>query len=58
MFMCDIVPFSVYIQKTETTENSNFRLFAANERRKWQTFIFLLQTEIENGSLFSLVGKR
>jgi hypothetical protein len=39
-------------------ENSHFRLFIANEKRKWQTSVSLLQTETENGSLFSLVSKR
>jgi hypothetical protein len=39
-------------------ENGNFRLFAANGKRKWQTSVCLLQTETGNGSLFSLVGKR
>jgi hypothetical protein len=44
--------------ETELTENGNFRLFAANGKRKQQTSISLLQMETENGSLFSLVCKR
>jgi hypothetical protein len=40
-----------------TNGNGNFHLFVANKKRKWQTSICLLQTEMENGSLFSLVGK-
>jgi hypothetical protein len=49
--------YSIYIRirKTELTENGNFRLFAANGKRKRQTSVCFLQTEI--GSLFSLVGK-
>jgi hypothetical protein len=48
----------VYIyRKTEITENGNFRLFGANGKWKLQTFACSLQTETENGSLFSLVGK-
>jgi hypothetical protein len=39
-------------------ENGNFRLFSANGKRKWQTSVCLLQTETENGRLFSLIGKR
>jgi hypothetical protein len=37
----------------ELTENGNFRLYAANGRRKWQTSVSLLQTETEKGSLLS-----
>jgi hypothetical protein len=44
-------------QKTELTQNGNFCLFAANRKQKWQMSVFLLQTETENGSLFSLVVK-
>jgi hypothetical protein len=44
--------------KTELTENSNLSLFAAKEKRKRQTSVYLLKTEKENGSLFSLVGKQ
>jgi hypothetical protein len=40
------------------TENGNFRLFAANRKRKRQTSVCLLQTKTENGSLFPLVGKQ
>jgi hypothetical protein len=40
----------------EPTENGNFHWFAANGGQKRQTSICFLQTE--NGSLFSLVGKR
>ncbi len=40
------------------TESGNFRLLAENGKRKWQTSVCLLQTETENRSLFSLVGKR
>jgi hypothetical protein len=43
-------------QKTELTENGNFRLFAANGKWKRQTSVCLLDTG--NESLFSLVGKR
>jgi hypothetical protein len=43
--------------KTELTENSDFCLFAANEKLKRQTSLCLLQTEMENGSLLSLAGK-
>jgi hypothetical protein len=39
-------------------ENSDCRLFAANGKQKRQTSVCLLQTETENGSLFSLVGKK
>jgi hypothetical protein len=42
-------------QKTELTENGNFRLFAANRKQKWQTSARLLQTETENESFFLLV---
>jgi hypothetical protein len=45
-------------RETELTENGNFRLFAANEKQKRQTSVCLQQTEIENGSLFFLVGKQ
>jgi hypothetical protein len=38
------------------SENGNFRLFAANVRQKWQTFVYLLQMETKTGSLFSLVA--
>jgi hypothetical protein len=38
-------------------EDSNFHLFAANIKRKWQTAICLLEMETENKSLFFLVGK-
>jgi hypothetical protein len=34
-------------RKTELTENGNFRLFAANGKRKRQTSICLLQMETE-----------
>jgi hypothetical protein len=44
--------FNVFI----FTENGNFRLFAANGKRKRKTSLCFLSTE--NGSLFSLVGKR
>jgi hypothetical protein len=47
-----------YEQKIELTENGYFRLFAANGKRKRQTSVCLLQTEIENGSSFILVGIR
>jgi hypothetical protein len=40
---------SVCKRKIERTEDGNYRLFAANEKRK---------TETENEILFSLVGKR
>jgi hypothetical protein len=40
----------------ELTENSSFRLFAPNGKRKRQTSVCLLQKETENGSLFPLVG--
>jgi hypothetical protein len=38
-------------------ETASFRLFAANRKRKQHTSMCLLQTEMENGSMFSLVGK-
>jgi hypothetical protein len=40
-----------------TNGKCNFCLFAANGKRKLQTSVCLLQTEMEKGSLFSLVGK-
>jgi hypothetical protein len=46
------LPFICCKRKTAT---ANFRLFAANGKREWQTSVCLLQTETENGSLFSLV---
>jgi hypothetical protein len=36
---------NINIWKTELTENSNFRLFAANRRRKRQTSVCFLQTK-------------
>ncbi len=36
--------------------NGNFRLFAANGKRKRRTSVCLLQKETVNGSLFSLVA--
>jgi hypothetical protein len=42
----------------ELIENSDFRLFATNGKWKWQTYVCLLKTETENGSLLFLVGKR
>jgi hypothetical protein len=39
-------------------KNSNFRLFAANEKQEWQTAVCLLEMEMENESLCSLVGKQ
>jgi hypothetical protein len=52
-----MLPFKyIYIRKTELTENDNFHVFAADGKRKWQTLFCFVQTE--NGSLFSLVGKR
>ncbi len=44
-------------RKTELTENGNFRLFAANGKQKWPTFVCLLHRETENGSVFSIVDK-
>ncbi len=41
-----IVPFIYTYTENETDIKGNFRLFAANEKQ-----------EMENGSLFSLVGK-
>ncbi len=41
----------------ELTENGNFHWFVANKTQKWLTSVCLLQTEMENESLFSLVGK-
>jgi hypothetical protein len=38
--------------------NGNFRTSAANKKLKQQTSVCLLQTEMENKSLFTLVGKR
>jgi hypothetical protein len=43
-----MLPFQcicIDVQKTELTETDNFRLFAANGKRKWQTFVCFLQTE-------------
>jgi hypothetical protein len=42
----------------ELTENKNFHLLAANGKWKGLTFVCLLQTETENGSLFSLGSKQ
>jgi hypothetical protein len=39
-------------------EKGNFRLYAANGKRKRQTSVCLLQTETENISFFSMVGKQ
>jgi hypothetical protein len=39
-------------------KNGDFRTSAANKKLKQQTSLCLLQTEMENKSLFSLVGKR
>ncbi len=44
-------------RKTELTENGNFRLIAANGNGELPFFL-VLQTEMENGGLFALVGKR
>jgi hypothetical protein len=44
-------------RKTELTDNGNLRLFAVNGKRKRQTSVYLLQTDPDNESLFSLVGK-
>jgi hypothetical protein len=41
------------MRKTKLTENGNFHLFATNGKRKWQTFVYSQQMEMENGSLFS-----
>jgi hypothetical protein len=41
----------------ELTGKGNFRLLAAKGKRKRQTTICLLPTEMENESLFFLVGK-
>jgi hypothetical protein len=49
--------FYIYLQKTKLKENGNFCLFAAHGKWKRKTLICLLQTETENGSLFSLVAK-
>jgi hypothetical protein len=48
----------IHTRKTEITENGNFLLFATNGKRKRKTSVCLLQTEMENGSLLSLNGKR
>ncbi len=57
-FHVSISMFTEFLkQKAELTENFNIHLFAANRKRKRQTSVCLLQTETENGSLFSLVGK-
>jgi hypothetical protein len=56
LFAADI---SIYICiYTELTENGNFHLLAANRKQRRQTSICFLQTETENGSLFSLIGKQ
>ncbi len=59
--LCPIVHVSMFpefcIRKIGLTENGNFCLFAPNKKWKWQTSVCLLQTEMENGSVFSLVGK-
>jgi hypothetical protein len=52
--------FSLKFTSVDTllqTEKHKLLLFAANRKRKWQTSIGLLQTELENGRFFSLVGK-
>jgi hypothetical protein len=41
----------------ELTENGHFRLFAANGKWNWKTFLLAANGK-ENRSLFSLVGKR
>jgi hypothetical protein len=41
----------------ELTVSSNFRLMTASGEQKRQTSVCLLQMEIENGSLFTLVSK-
>ncbi len=42
----------------ELTENFNFPLFAAKGKQKQKTSVCSLQQKMENGNLFSLVGKR
>ncbi len=62
MFPCFRIHISMFPEfrkrKTELTENDNFPWFAANGEWKCQTSVCFLQTGMENGSLFSLVGKR
>jgi hypothetical protein len=45
-------------QKAELMENDNFHMFAANRKQERQTSACLLQMEMENRSIFSLVGKQ
>jgi hypothetical protein len=49
--------YTVYIKK-EQMEHGNFHFFAANGKQKYQTSVCLLHIEMENGNLFSLVGKQ
>ncbi len=46
------------LQDTYSCRIQQFLLFSANKIWKRQTSICLLQTETQNGSLFSLAGKR
>jgi hypothetical protein len=45
-------------KKTILTENSYFHFLLQTENVNGKNVVYLLQTEIKNGSLFSLVGKR
>jgi hypothetical protein len=65
MCPCLHVPMSIistflefHKQKTQLTENGNFRLFSTNGKWERQTSAYSLQTETENWRLFSVVGKR
>jgi hypothetical protein len=53
VFPCSYFPFIRIL----ITENGNFHLNSTNGKRKRQSSGYLLQTEMENGSLFSLVSK-
>jgi hypothetical protein len=44
-------------RKIELTKNAIVRFFTADKKRKRKTSAYLLQTEMETGSSFSLVGK-
>jgi hypothetical protein len=56
-----LMSLSLYVSGVPQTKNATngklqLRLFSSNREQKRQTSICLLQTETENGSLFSLVG--
>jgi hypothetical protein len=56
MYVYIYIQQHIYIRKTELKENVNLCFFGANGKLKKQISVYLLQTEMENGSMFSLVG--